>query len=73
MEQRTSGCRRGLAVLLHEGAAAWIEAWGRCATPPVATEFSPRAESSLPANQQAEVVHLLVNMALDNLEKEIRA
>ena len=32
----------------------------------------PRAERALSNDQHAEVVQLLANMALDNLEKEIR-
>ena len=72
MDHQTFACRRGLAVLLHEGAAAWIEAWGRCVAPSVSLPSPPRAERALSNDQHAEVVQLLANMALDNLEKEIR-
>lgn len=72
MTQQTFGCRLGLAVLLHEGAAAWIEAWGRCGASFAKSQSALQSENDLPNHQHAEVVHLLANMALDNLEKEIR-
>lgn len=73
MEQQTFGCRLGLAVLLHEGVAAWIEAWGRCTTSPVSAQLSPPTENAFSNKQHAEVVRVLANMTLDNLRKEIRA
>jgi hypothetical protein len=72
MEQQTFGCRLGLAVLLHSGVAAWIDAWRSCTTPPASPPQSPPTKSELSNEVDAEVVHVLANMALGNLEKEMR-
>ncbi len=72
MEQQTFGCRLGLAVLLHSGVAAWLDAWRSCTTPSTSSPQSPQAESEHSNEVDAEVVHVLANMALNNLEKEMR-
>jgi len=72
MEQQTFGCRLGLAVLLHSGVAAWLDAWRSCTTPSTSPPQSPQAESELSNEVDAEVVHVLANMALNNLAKEMR-
>ncbi|MFH0903124.1 MAG: hypothetical protein V2A73_21045 [Pseudomonadota bacterium] len=74
MEQHTFGCRLGLAVLLHSGVAAWIDAWRSCTTLSTSPPQPPQADASDLSNEvDAEVVHVLANIALNNLEKEMRA
>lgn len=62
--------RGGLALLMREGLAAWIEAWSLClmpATPAVASP--PQEEPLLPQGLHGEMVHVLANIALNRLQR----
>jgi hypothetical protein len=62
----TAGCRLGLALLLREGMAGWMEAWGRCADPSPRTP-SPAASTPAHDGVRSELVHVLAAMALGGL------
>lgn len=66
-------CRRsqGLALLIRNGIAAWIEAWTNCTSSPLPVRGGEgsRSERNLPLDLHAEVAILLTNMAL-NVFKE---
>ncbi len=57
--------RDGLAVLLHQGVAAWIEAWSNMpeVPPPLARPHPVRC-THLSEDASVEVTHILVAMAM---------
>jgi len=58
--------RLGLAVLHHQGLAAWVVQWSKLpASKPRAERMTPRA---LPADTSTQVVHVLAAMALGHLQ-----
>jgi hypothetical protein len=63
---RIRGVRHGLAIFLHRGMAAWMEAASSC--PPLAgTATRPRATSSetrVPDERCPALVDILANLAL---------
>ncbi len=62
--------RHGLAVLLRQGVAAWMEAWSGVPAAPVLR--SPVDERPNPCpwpdGTNAELVHLLAAMALEHIQ-----
>ena len=65
LEGAPSGCRMGLALMLREGMAGWIEGWAAAEAPET---VSRRPGSASPASPlpdgRGEVVHVLAAMAL---------
>jgi len=61
--------RDGLAVLLRQGVAAWMEAWSTL--PPSVTRVAQdeRERPPLPDGASAEVIHVLAAMALGHIEE----
>ena len=66
---RTLSARDGLAVLLRQGVAAWMEAWSRLPAPAVQAAPVERERPPLPDGTSAEVVRLLAAMALCHLQE----
>ncbi len=71
---------RGRALLVHQGMAAWIEAWGNCrATPATPRESIPggragagdpqRLADVLPAGVLGQVARVLTGMAVAGLRE----
>ena len=61
--------REGLAVLLRQGVAAWIEAWSRLPAPGLRATQDEREKPPLPDGASAEVVRVLAAMALGHIEE----
>jgi len=66
--------RHGLAVLLGQGLAAWIEQWSKIPEPQPCPTTIPENESiepfPLPDEASVEVVHVLTTMTLVHIQKE---
>jgi len=70
---RVSGVRHGLAVLLQKGMAGWMEVCSCCRAIAERTSLpSSSCGDRLPAEDSAELVDLLANMALNHLTEEKR-
>ena len=65
------GCRLGLALLLREGMAAWLERGSLCpgGVPPAGPERR-LPEKVVPDGNCADVVRLLAHMVLSGLEEK---
>jgi hypothetical protein len=61
--------RRGLAVLIREGMAAWMRAWHEplCCSAATAASEAEALSMSLGESWQQEATRLLVNMTLSHL------
>lgn len=72
VEQQVLAGRLGLAVLLQQGLAAWVEQWAKIPrpTPTLSTELS--RSSPLSDDTNAAVIHVLATMALGHMQ-EVRA
>jgi hypothetical protein len=70
MERDGPAARHGLAVLLRQGMAAWMDAWSTLPAPPLrsARGDSPRP-CPLPNESSAAVVHVLAAMALGHMQE----
>lgn len=69
MERQVLAGRLGLAVLLQQGLAAWLEQWAKMpATTPVPTAYSARP-SSLRDDCSAQVINVLTAMALGHIQE----
>ncbi len=61
--------RLGLAVLLQQGLAGWLEQWAKMpATTPVPVAYTARP-SSLPDDCSAQVINVLTSMALGHIQE----
>lgn len=63
----------GLAVLLRQGMAAWVDAWSTC---PASANVAPRGSaacSSLPGALVSDLVLVLTEMALGVTRSEVVA
>jgi len=71
MRERDTSARHGLAVLLRQGVAAWMEAWSKLpAAPPSRSADDERPKPCpLPDGASAEVVHVLAAMTLGHVEE----
>ena len=70
LEERFSDDRHGVALLVREGMAAWIEAWSLCLIPATPTVASPLQEAPLlPQGLHGEMVHVLANITLSQLQR----
>lgn len=69
---------RGRALMMHQGVAAWIDAWATCqAAPPTPLEAPPRgraglegrpsAADSLPVGVRGQVARVLTTMVVGHL------
>jgi len=67
-EPRPGAERRGLALLMRQGMAAWIEAW-LCCSAPCAPTLGETTDTHLPAPVQAELVQVLAGMTWDRLRE----
>ena len=73
LERNIAVGRFGLAVLLRQGVAAWLEAWSKGPTPPPQpVQRESMWPCSLPVGSNAEVVNVLTAMTLGHLQ-EVRA
>jgi hypothetical protein len=63
--------RDGLVVLLRQGVAAWMDAWSKVPTSAVRAVRAAQGECERPplSAASAEVVHVLVSMALGQIEE----
>lgn len=61
--------RDGLAVLLRQGVAAWMEAWSTLPAPAVRAAQEGRERPPLPDGMSAEVVRVLAAMALGHIQE----
>jgi hypothetical protein len=66
--------RFGLAVLLRQGMAVWMDAWSKLPEPPSSRSARDQRPRSLPlpAESSAAVVHVLAAMAFSHMQ-EVRA
>jgi hypothetical protein len=66
---RIRGVRRGLAILLHRGMSAWMEAassYSPCATPVTRSGLTSR-DTRLPDERCPALVDILTNLALNRI------
>jgi len=70
LQRDASIARHGLAVLLRQGVAAWMEAWSKMPppSPQPAKDESPRP-CPLPDGSSAEVVRVLAAMTLGYMQE----
>lgn len=70
LQRDASVARHGLAVLLRQGVAAWMEAWSKMPSPSPqpAKDESPRP-CPLPEGSSAEVVRVLAAMTLGYMQE----
>ncbi len=70
LQRDVSVARHGLAVLLRQGVAAWMEAWSKMPppSPQLAEDENPRP-CSLPDGSSAEVVRVLAAMTLGCMQE----
>jgi len=72
IECRSDGVRHGIALLLRQGVAAWLQVaceTTTTATPDTAPAVPSPRSCALPAGASAEVVHVLAAMALHHVEE----
>ncbi len=68
VERQVLASRFGLAVLLRQGLAAWVDQWSKMPAPTPAPSAEISRPSPLPDDSQAEVIHVLAAMALGHLQ-----
>ena len=59
--------RFGLAIVLRQGLAAWVEQWSKMPVPQPALSAEISRPSPLSEDTSAEVIHVLAAMALGHL------
>ncbi len=70
MERHGAVVRNGLAVLLDQGVAAWMEACSKLPTPPRRSAKDHTVKPCpLPEGSSPEVVNVLVAMTLGHMEQ----
>ena len=69
VERQILGSRFGLAVLLRQGLAAWVEKWSKVPAPEPLPSTEILRPSPLPDETSAEVIHVLAAMALGHLQE----
>jgi len=60
--------RDGLAVLLRQGMASWIQAWSTLPAPAAPSAQNNHQKPPLPDGASAEVVRILADMALGHIQ-----
>jgi len=70
VERNIPVARYGLAVLLRQGVAAWMDAWSKVPAQPLQPAKDEQAwPCPLPAGSSAEVVHVLAAMTLGHMQE----
>jgi len=70
LEGAPSGCRMGLALMLREGMAGWIEGWAAAEAPETVSCCPGSASPTSPQQDgRAEIVHVLAAMALGSVRR----
>ena len=67
VERQILAGRFGLAVLLRQGLAAWVEQYSKMPAPPLSAEISRPAP--LPEDTSADVINVLAAMALGHIQE----
>jgi len=67
VERQILAGRLGLAVLLRQGLAAWVEQWSKVPAPAPSAERS--RPSPLPDDTSADVINVLTAMALGHMQE----
>jgi len=67
VERQILAGRLGLAVLLRQGLAAWVEQWSKVPAPAPSTERS--RPSPLSDDNSADVINVLAAMALGHMQE----
>jgi hypothetical protein len=70
VERQILAGRLGLAILLRQGLAAWVEQWSKmpAATPAPSAEISS-ASPPLPDDASVDVINVLAAMALGHMQE----
>ncbi len=71
MERNAPVARHGLAVLLRQGVAAWMEAWSGIPAAPVPRLPADERPNPWPDSMNTELVHLLASMALEHIQEVV--
>ncbi len=61
--------RFGLAVLLRQGLAAWVEQWSKMSAPAPAPSAERFRRPQLPDETSADVINVLTAMALGHMQE----
>ena len=69
MEQQSQVGRLGLAILLRQGLAAWVDQWSRMPTPTPAPSPEMSWPPILPDDTSANVINVLTAMALGHVQE----
>ena len=69
VERQILAGRLGLAVLLRQGLAAWVEQWSKMPAPPPAPSVEISRQSPLPDDTSADVINVLAAMALGHMQE----
>jgi hypothetical protein len=69
VERQILAGRLGLAVLLRQGLAAWVEQWSKMPAPTSAPSAQISRPSPLPDDTSADVINVLAAMALGHLQE----
>ena len=69
VERQILAGRFGLAVLLRQGLAAWVEQWSKVPAPLPTPSVEISRPSPLPDGTSADVIHVLAAMALGHMQE----
>ena len=69
VERQILAGRFGLAVLLRQGLAAWVEQWSKMPAPTPAAPADRSRPSPLPDDTSADVINVLAAMALGHIQE----
>ena len=69
VERQILAGRFGLAVLLRQGLAAWVEQWSKMPAPTPAPSAEISRPSPLPDDTSAAVINVLAAMALGHIQE----
>lgn len=69
VERRILASRFGLAVLLQQGLAAWVEQWSKIPAPTPTSSTEMSKSLPLPDNTSADVIHVLTAMAISHMQE----
>lgn len=69
VERQILAGRFGLAVLLRQGLAAWVDQWSKMPAPMPAPSSELSRRSPLPDDTSADVINVLAAMALGHMQE----
>ena len=69
VERQILAGRLGLAVLLRQGMAAWVEKWSKMSAPMPAPSGETSRPCPLPDDTSADVINVLAAMALGHMQE----